>query len=425
MMPCSRSSSKIASPGRKASLRKQVPQRGDDRFADAHFGRTPSSLRGRWSRGRSESMLVLVQTLAPLVKMALVSAGLVSMTSCRPCSDELQVEVVANPLGPWRADPTEAFARNIWDLQAWDGRLYMGYGDAVVNTGPTKVFAYDPASGEVVHETTVNEEAIFRYRVFDQRLYIPGTDAVDTRDGSLYMRDDEGWTAFLLEDVVHAFDVRVLPDRTCVSVHDAPLGGAVLCSSDDGASWSRYSTESWRSRDFFDLGGRLYVSSQVSGVRRLDADRTTPVAFEIPGVGDTTDVIVTHPTNCGDELAFVAQRIEGPTAQPLGVFRAAIDGSGNITVVRVDLPDVTGMFDVEGRCHALANERLRCGRYQVTIYDSEDARTWSRRLSFVLPAFARSAEILDGQLFVGLGCERGSCDSTAGKIVRIPGWSNG
>jgi hypothetical protein len=170
-------------------------------------------------------MLVLVQRFAPLLKMALVSAGLVSMASCRLCIDDLPLEVVADPLGSWRADPTEAFARNIWDLQAWDGRLYMGYGDAVVNTGPTKVFAYDPASGEVVHETTVNEEAIFRYRVIDQRLYIPGIDAVRTRDGALYMRDDEGWTSFLLEDVVHAYDVRVLPDRMCVSVQDAPFGG--------------------------------------------------------------------------------------------------------------------------------------------------------------------------------------------------------
>jgi hypothetical protein len=371
-------------------------------------------------------MLVPVQRFAPLLKMALVSAGLVSMASCRLCYDDLPLEVVADPLGSWRADPTEAFARNIWDLQAWDGRLYMGYGDAVVNTGPTKVFAYDPASGEVVHETTVNEEAIFRYRVIDQRLYIPGIDAVDTRDGALYMRDDEGWTSFLLEDVVHASDVRVLPDRMCVSVQDdAPFGGAVLCSSDGGASWSRYSTESGRSGRFLELGGQLYVSSLVSGVHRLDADRTTPVAFEIPGVGDTTDVLVAHPTNCGDELVFIAEHNTGWTAKALGVFRAAIDGSGSITVVPIDLPDVTGLFEVEGRCHALANERLRCGRYQVTIYDSGDARTWSRRLSFQLPAFARSAEILDGQLFVGLGCERGTCDRMAGQIVRIPTWSSG
>jgi hypothetical protein len=367
--------------------------------------------------------------IAPRVKAALVasivSAWVLSVGSCRPCSDELQVEVVADPLGPWRTDPSQAFARNIWDLQAWDGRIYIGYGDAVVNTGPTKVFAYDPASGETVHETTVDEEAIFHYRVFGERLYIPGVDAVGSPDGALYVRDADGWTAFPLDDVVHALDVAVLPDRTCVSVQDAPFGGAVLCSSDDGASWNRYSTESWRSASFFELGGRLYVSSHMSGVRRVDADRTSPVAFAIPGVGDTTDVLVTNATNCGNDLAFIARRNTGRTARVLGLFRATIEGSGGITVAPVDLRDVTGLFTVDGRCHAMTNQRLRCGRYQVTIYESEDAHVWSRRLSFVMPAFARSAEVFGGELYVGLGCEPGSCDRTAGKIVRIPGWASG
>ena len=372
-----------------------------------------------------------VSTVSPLARAGLVSsivsAG-VLLGSCRPCSDELQLEVVADPLGPWRADPSEAFARNIWDLQAWDGRIYMGYGDAVVNTGPTKVFAYDPVSGKVVHETTVDEEAIFSYRVFGERLYMPGVDAVGLPDGALYVRDADGWTALHLDDVVHAFDVAVLPDRTCVVVQDTQdvlFGGAVLCSGDGGASWDRYSTESWRARSFFDLGGRLFVSSLVSGVRRVDADRTTPVAFEIPGVGDNRDVVVTNAVNCGDDLAFIAQRHQGATAEVLGLFRATMDESEDITVTPVALDDVTRLFVVDDRCHAMTNHPLRCGRYQVTIYESEDARAWSRRLSFVVPAFARSAEVLDGQLYVGLGCERGSCDRTAGKLVRIRAWSTG
>jgi hypothetical protein len=73
---------------------------------------------GSSHRGRSAPMLVLVQTLALLVKAALVLVGLLWGASCRPCSDELQVEIVADPLGAWRTDPSQAFARNIWDLQA-------------------------------------------------------------------------------------------------------------------------------------------------------------------------------------------------------------------------------------------------------------------------------------------------------------------
>ena len=47
------------------------------------------------------------------------------------------VDVVGDPLGAWRTEPREAYARNIWDLQEYGGRLYLGYGDTIENTGPT------------------------------------------------------------------------------------------------------------------------------------------------------------------------------------------------------------------------------------------------------------------------------------------------
>jgi hypothetical protein len=351
------------------------------------------------------------RSCAQLARIALLAVG-------GGCSQpRAAVEIVGDPLGDCRSSPDEAFARNVWDLQVWDGRLYLGYGDAVENTGPTDVIAYDPTTREFVHEATLAEEAIGQYRVIGDRLFVPGVDAVESDDGALHVRDGSGWMSWPLPDVVHALDVAKHGGEICVAAQDRFVGGQVRCTPDDGATWRSTSTGGPRAVSLFELGGNLYVSSHGSGVGRVGGPI---VAFDIPGVAADPNVLVFKPTPCGADVVFVARRVvyreRKGSATELGLFRASSTGTDHIAVTPIAIPgNPVDVFASEGRCYALTD----LAQDRAAIYAAGDDGTWSARVTFGTDALARSAERLGGDFYVGLGCEPGACSNLAGRIVRI------
>ena len=54
----------------------------------------------------------------------------------------------------------EKDGRKINALRVFDGKLYLGHGDAVVNTGPTDVMYYNFETEEFTTEFTVDDEAM-------------------------------------------------------------------------------------------------------------------------------------------------------------------------------------------------------------------------------------------------------------------------
>ncbi|MBA3541381.1 MAG: hypothetical protein H0T79_17345, partial [Deltaproteobacteria bacterium] len=330
------------------------------------------------------------------------------------------IEVVGDPLGDWRASPDEAYARNLWDLQAFRGRLYLGYGDAIQNTGPTEVIAFDPATHTFIHDAVFQEEAILRYRVFGDRLFVPGVDAVTSQDDTLYVRDAAGWTRLPLTDVVHASDVSVRGDEICVAVQDRATGGAVRCTRDQGGTWKAFPTQSWRSVSLFELGASLYVSSHDSGVLRVDGRK---LQLELPGVTTDRNVLVTQPIRCGNDVVFIGKRIqyagEAATVDVLGVFRASVDARGSIGATRVDIGGTpTDVFTHANRCYVLTNREAAAGTFDVTVFESLDNQTWNQRVTFVANAMARSAELMNDYFYIGLGCASGQCTRMAGRLLR-------
>ncbi len=92
-------------------------------------------------------------------------------------------------------------SRNVWDLQAFERKIYLGMGSTVANTGPIPVWAFDHANeqwGETP-EAVIGQEAIELYRVIDGRLYIPASDPTgEATDASKFYRLglDGVWTHF-------------------------------------------------------------------------------------------------------------------------------------------------------------------------------------------------------------------------------------
>jgi hypothetical protein len=149
----------------------------------------------------------------------------------------------------------EPAGRRINDLFYYEEKLYIGTGDAVVNTGPTPAIYYDQENDTFVTEFMVDDEAIYRYQIIDDQLVIPGVDATEEWVfGNFYVQSDTGWTKH--RTIPHALHVNCLAlfrDKLFASAGAfGSIGdsiehyfGAVFVSSDSGMTWSvSYATPS-------------------------------------------------------------------------------------------------------------------------------------------------------------------------------------
>ena len=108
--------------------------------------------------------------------------------------------------------PTQNYtlsAQPIQEMKIFEDRLYLGFGDATINTGPTDVLYYDFTSSTFIKEFTVQDEAISQYCVVDGKLAITGVDATeDWSYGNIYVKQDSGWVKHrTIPRGLHVFDL--------------------------------------------------------------------------------------------------------------------------------------------------------------------------------------------------------------------------
>jgi hypothetical protein len=125
----------------------------------------------------------------------------------RPIDD--YIEAVRTTMGL----ALDRFDHAVKELEVFDDRLYLGYGDWTENTGRAvglQVRCFDDPDGEVVSEFSVEEESIDYYRIIDDTLFIPGVDASeDALVGNVFFKPSGGsWTKVRsLEHNLHVIDV--------------------------------------------------------------------------------------------------------------------------------------------------------------------------------------------------------------------------
>lgn len=169
----------------------------------------------------------------------------------------------------------EQAAWRVNDLFIYDNRLYIGTGDAVINTGPTGIIYYNLEAEEYVEESIVDEEAIYAFENINGSLMIPGTDATeDWSFGNIYVHIDTGWVKHrTLPKALHVLDLTHYRDQLCAgAVSEASISesiksyhGAVYASSDSGRNWEiMYLTPSDGNNVFLvdaltEFNGKLYA----------------------------------------------------------------------------------------------------------------------------------------------------------------------
>jgi hypothetical protein len=329
------------------------------------------------------------------------------------------------------------YARNIWDMHVFEGRLYLGAGSArnsapARNAGPVPIVCYDPTGKSFVKEGTVDGEQIDVYYMHEGRLYIPGCDPIqDWRSGNFYCRQDNGrWKKHRnIPGALHMFAMAWHEGRVFGAL-GTRNGAAVSISSDQGRTWTVVQTGGGRVYGFLTVGSRLYAVKTIPtpGVmQRLREDvRATvfcvsefqaPDRF-VPRWDITAETLFPEYEFASDGWmrVFRAQPLGDRTLYigageglPPGLFLASSLEKSCPVVRHIALPDGNRPLDwvvYDNHVYVLTKAEATDGaEVRVFRFDQENLSEREEVLHFRAPTLARSFEILNGDFYFGLGCQ--------------------
>ncbi len=206
--------------------------------------------------------------------LALLSAVLMLAIICGCNVRDYPYKARYKKLGVPLADyyTTGGIHRSVWDIEAYNGNIYISSGDYDKNKGPVTVKYYDTDKKEWVNDGSLPDEQIERFYIFEDKLYAAGCDPKDSWQlGNFYLTDGSGWkTERVLPGGIHNFDLILFDGKMFAGMGVNAGEFPVAISSDgksfsqvpfmkDGAALSHTAGSIVRVYDFFTLNGELYA----------------------------------------------------------------------------------------------------------------------------------------------------------------------
>ncbi|MBE6798558.1 MAG: hypothetical protein E7525_02100 [Ruminococcaceae bacterium] len=169
--------------------------------------------------------------------------------------------------------PNNFAARCVWDMEIYDGKLYVGNGNYDDNTGPAPVLYCNLDSlGDWKSEIVLNDEQIGRFVIIDGKLTVPGFDPCGDPDaGAYYQLENGGWNTYRnLPGSLHNFDIVKFDDKLFAGIGATEGKTSVMVSENgsyftyvpmykNGQPISTMNNGYFRTYDFFVLENKLYA----------------------------------------------------------------------------------------------------------------------------------------------------------------------
>ncbi len=353
------------------------------------------------------------------------------------------LENLGNPFRARWADGTPCvYARNVWDLQSFGSKLYIGSGnsgnDPCGNAGPINFIAYDPATNTYTTEYTGNTEQIDRFIILNGQLVTPSHDPRGLDELAIFRKGTTSWTkqtGITPAAVVHTYDLMNFGGSLFASV--GGVYSSVYISSDGGANWQAGNSSVLdRGYAMFTLNGKLYL------IEDFGISSTTPALYEYvsgasftalpaiqfaqmyPGIS-TSGMLsgkIQRPTNYLSMIVYIgAATTNDHQGDPFGLFKASTFSSTGTDASKITLPGNAKPWDVlvgsDGKLYVLGSIP-NGARYWVTVMSTTDLNTWTEEFRFDSVTYARSLEQLNGDFYFGLGTNTTPLSTVTGDILR-------
>jgi hypothetical protein len=373
---------------------------------------------------------------------------------------------LGNPLA---GDGHTGRALNVWDLQVFDGKVYVAGGSTVENSGPINVWAYDPKEQRFENEYTVQEEAIEHFRVFNNQLYIPASDPVEGDANKFYRRDVNGkWELFQspLIELAHVRDLIKLDNGEILLVGNNRnfkdlSKPATAITTDDGSSFTGAGLKDAPDSEFnwffsvFAYQGKVYAptsllkdSMNLKGtiavynpaarafelVPELNNDEFIPQSLLEQRRGKQGFYIIYrpwHPVEFKGALLYPVRSYSYYDRNYTQAYMNSVDfyvkPAPKTTPTRVTFPDGKSVGEdvlvINQEVYVVANHKISSGKFIVYIYKSKDPynqSNWQEVAQFRSHNRVRSFEYLDGYFYFGMGQNYDESIGRSGDILMLP-----
>jgi len=339
-----------------------------------------------------------------------------------------RVETLGNPGHNFYPSKSMAYARNIWDMQVFENRIYFGMGNSN-NRGPApnakggQIWLYDPKGNRFRVDFWTDEEQVDRFRIIDGRLVVPGHDPTDSWEyGNWYRLEPGGWKKHRnIPGGIHCYDMIGFNENTFAALGTKRHSKFVVMSKDGGKTWKGCGILGMRAYTLFTVAGDLYVSL-YRGVAAYDGNRFQEnIGYEwFPGCSEKKLVrLVARPVYFkGITLYIGAYRATDHQWTPFGLYAAKNPSQ----VKKIDLPgNHWDLLVKDGILYVLSAIKSSTTKdmWLIRVTATRDLTAWQPLFQFESPTFARSFEYLDGAFYLGLGCEAGDPKRETGRILRV------
>jgi hypothetical protein len=354
-----------------------------------------------------------------------------------------QLKYVGNPYSAIQKYKKNIYARNIWDMIAFQGKLYLGAGNSSnmgpsPNAGPVPIISYTPETNSFETVFTTSEEQIDVFYIFDNKLYIPGHDPREGWEfGNLYLSED-GWQwqkKRTIPKAIHTYCLCFFKGKLFAGLGTGKAA-AIAVSENLGDSWDlSLFKRAGRFNQFLVVDNRLYAVgtlfplefiksfeaennySLTQVVEYLDSshfvtrdDLTSEQLFP-----DTTldkkqlrFYTIIRPQNIAQKSIYIGSyQHNDHQAIPFGLYLTDSLSKNTTSVRRIPLPDNAVPWDTYksgNDVYVLINRPIG-QKMEVAVLRSTDLEHWEELFYFESPLLVRSFALLQGAFYFSLGSE--------------------
>lgn len=378
------------------------------------------------------NILIVIQFLLLVFCFQSVYAKRINVTD--------QITYIGNPFFGRYPMESQRYARNVWDMISFGGKLYLGAGNSsnagpIPNAGPVPIIRYDPEINSFSTVFIADEEQVDVFYNFNNQLYVPGHDSRGGWEfGSFYsFSSEDGWQKHrTIPDAVHTYSLTNYRNKLFAAL--GTQGNKSLAESDDdGKTWQQYAG-SRRMYAFLQMKNKLYATGVFFSEAILTAmaknQSAIPVScYEyIPGEGfkprpDLSKASLFFPNSLPqnnktykisrslfikDKTIFIGSEIHNDhQSLPFGVFVASTLETGSISIESIRLPQSSTPWDIlqDGESVYILLEHFNKKPREISVITSSDLETWSELFYFQMTTFARSFAKLNNSLYFSAGGE--------------------
>lgn len=331
-------------------------------------------------------------------------------------------------------------ARTAWDVECYNGKLFIAGGDYNLNAGPVAVYEYDLYTEIWLKTDILPEEQIEQFSIVNDRLIIPGCDPrEDWTYGNLYQYEDGSWKQYrTIPGGIHQFDVIGYNGKLFVGLGVAPGHYPIAVSEDGGNNFQQVPmfrdgilldtsvpddgiqhSAQVRVYDFFTLNGKLYAFYFY----HLDGNYTREIYQYQDGAFHYHSNLPSRLTyrRISYEMFMSKAEYNGTVYATTGKLYATTDMQNAAEISFGKNAIVSDLRIIHNKLYACVVTPMEDGQYRTSIWVKTQTSNQFRELFyFSFPCSAQSFTYQNESFYFGMGDGRLSESNPAnGSVLKV------